>query len=96
MFFRRDDTCTFTGIKKSFLRVKLISFCAFFSDNRVVTLSDLSGNQTYYWVDKLEENVTYTFTVVAKTIVGPGPERENSIKTGPQTGNNIDRNYLKV
>lgn len=55
------------------------------ADNRVVTLSDLSGNQTYYWVDKLEENVTYTFTVVAKTIVGPGPERENSIKTGPQT-----------
>ncbi|XP_048761303.2 protein sidekick-2-like isoform X2 [Ostrea edulis] len=54
------------------------------ADNRVVTLSDLPGNQTYYWVDKLEENVTYTFTVVAKTIVGPGPEMENSIKTGPQ------------
>lgn len=68
----------------------------FYSDNRVVTLSDLSGNQTYYWVDKLEENVTYTFTVVAKTIVGPGPEVENSIKTGPQIGNNIDINYHTV
>ncbi|XP_061168000.1 protein sidekick-2-like [Saccostrea echinata] len=54
------------------------------ADNRVVTLSDLPGNHTYYWVDKLEENVTYTFTVVAKTIVGPGPEMESSIKTGPQ------------
>ncbi|XP_078319648.1 protein sidekick-like isoform X2 [Crassostrea virginica] len=56
------------------------------ADNRVVTLSDLPGNQTYYWVDKLEENVTYTFTVVAKTIVGPGPEVVNSIRTGPQSG----------
>ncbi|KAK3090478.1 hypothetical protein FSP39_012184 [Pinctada imbricata] len=53
-------------------------------DQRLVKLSNLSGNQHYYWINKLEENVTYTVTVVARTKVGPGPEVRQDVTTGPQ------------
>ena len=56
----------------------------FISDQRLVKLSNLSGIQHHYWINKLEENVTYTVSVVGRTVVGPGPEIQKDVTTGPQ------------
>ena len=51
-----------------------------------LTQLTIPGSREYVLIDKLEEGMSYVFSVKAVTSIGPGIETQKSITMGPQPG----------
>ena len=55
-------------------------------DGSRLTQLTIPGSREYVLIDKLEEGMSYVFSVKAVTSIGPGIETQKSITMGPQPG----------